>query len=120
MSRMCNNRTFLDNDVAFNVCSDAQRNPSSPQDIAARDELAKILIPYQVKITKAKEGVKDKSRFMLFCTENLRIYDTIDQYIQDRKQLRLNTKQLEQHIVEMNQVQLATNDELSFLNSSEF
>lgn len=105
MSRMCNNRTFLDNDVSRDVCTEEQRTSTKPRDIAIRDELSKILIPYEVKITKAKEGIKDKSKYMLFCCENLRIYDNIEQYLRDRKQLKSNTKNLEQQVIEMGQYQ---------------
>jgi hypothetical protein len=117
---MCNNKTFLDNDVAFDTCSENQRGASSQADLTAREALSKVLIPYEVKVTKAKEGVKDKSKYMLFCTENLRIYDNVDQYLQDRKQLKENTKNLEQKIMEMSTVGTSFNNELNFLNPDSF
>jgi len=101
MARKCDNKTFLDNDVSYDVLKDTNGAPPSPQDLIAYQSLSKILIPFQVKITKAKDGIKDKSRFSLFCTENLRIYDSVEMYIQDRPQLKINTKNLENDINQM-------------------
>jgi hypothetical protein len=118
MSRMRGNKTFLDNDVAHHVI-DKDPSSISPADLAAYESMCKVLIPYEVKITKAKEGVKDKSKYMLFCTENLRIYDKVDHYIQDRKQLIANTNDLEKKVSEM-LVLNTGNDSSNFLNSVNF
>lgn len=115
MSRMCNNKTFLDNDIAFDVIGTQKQNIST-QDLAAYESLCNVLIPYEVKITKAKEGSKDKSKYMLFCTENLRIYDSVSEYIRDRKELLTNTKVLEQQIMELNTSSNTIDDNLNFLN----
>ena len=101
---MCGNKTFLDNEVSYDVLKDANGVPPTPQDLIAYESLAKVLIPYEVKITKAKEGVKDKKRYMLFCTENLRIYDSVEQYVNDRRQLQANTRELENQIMQMNTI----------------
>ena len=118
MSRMCDNRTFLDTEVAHHVIQKDLSN-ASPSDLAVYNSLGKVLIPYEVKITKAKDGTKNKAKFMLFCTENLRIYDTVEQYIKDRKQLNSNTSDLEKKIQEM--LLINTNDnQLDFLNPDNF
>jgi hypothetical protein len=118
MSRMCDNRTFLDTEVAHHVIQKDLSN-ASPSDLAVYNSLGKILIPYEVKITKAKDGTKNKTKFMLFCTENLRIYDTVEQYIKDRKQLISNTSDLEKKIQEMLLINTSDN-QLDFLNSDNF
>jgi hypothetical protein len=116
MTRICYNKTFLDNDVAYQVIG---KDPStiSAADQVVYESLFKVLIPYECKITKAKEGVKDKSKFMLFCTENLRIYDTVEQYVQDRKNLINNSNNLEKKISEILVTNVNSND-LNFLNSN--
>jgi hypothetical protein len=120
MCRKCDFKTFLDNDVAYDVLKDQNGAPPSPQDLIAYESLAKVLIPYEVKVTKSKDGIKDKKRYMLFCTENLRIYDSVDQYVQDRKELISNTKELESKIMEMNTFSnLPSFDEIDFLNDIE-
>jgi len=57
-----------------------------------------VLIPFEVKITKSKESGKDFTKFSLFCTENLRIYNNVQEFIQDAKQLYPNSKRLEADI----------------------
>jgi hypothetical protein len=101
MLRKCNHKTFLDNDVSYDVLKDSSGAPASPSDLIAYQSLSKVLIPFQVKITKAKDGIKDLSRYSLFCVENLRIYDSVEVYIQDRPQLKINTKNLENDINQM-------------------
>ena len=49
-------------------------------------EFLKYLIPFEVKITKAKEGNKNSSKFHIFNTQNLRIYQSFDQVVSDNKQ----------------------------------
>lgn len=102
MCRKCDFKTFLDNDVAFDVLKGKSSNfQPTPQELIAYESLCKVLIPFEIKITKAKDGVKDASRYCLFCTENLRIYDTVDQYLQDKKELIANSKELENQIMQL-------------------
>jgi len=118
---MCNNKTFLDNEVAYDVLKDLNGAPPTPQDLIAYESLSKVLKPYEVKITKAKEGVKDKKKYMLFCTENLRIYDSVEQYVQDRKQLQDNTREVENQIMGLNTMSAMPDfDDMDFLNDSTF
>lgn len=117
MCRMCNNKTFLDNDVAYDVLKDASGAPPSPQDLVAYESLCNVLKVYECKITKCKEGVKDKSKYMLFCTENLRIYDSVEQYVRDSRQLKINTRNLENEIMQMSTMSsIPSFDEIDFLN----
>ncbi len=57
-----------------------------------------VLIPFEVKITKSKESGKDVTKFSLFCTDNLRIYNNIQEFIDDAKYLYPNSKRLEKDI----------------------
>jgi len=113
---MCTNRTFLDEEVMKHVIQ-KDKADITPSDLALYESLCKVLKPYEVKITKAKEGVKDKSKYMLFCTENLRIYDTVEQYIRDKKQLSFNTKDLEKQMSEM--LVANTGNDISFMQTLE-
>lgn len=97
-TRMCSHKTFLDNDVASCVIPLNQNQQSDP---LAYQALKDVLVPYEVKITKSKDSVKDKKTFMLFCNENLRIYNNIDEYLSDRKQLQMNTKEIESDLQEI-------------------
>lgn len=117
---MCSFKTFLDNDVSYDVLKDANGAPASPSDLVAYESLSKVLIPFEVKITKAKEGIKDKKKFMLFCTENLRIYDSVEVYIQDRPQLKINTKNLENDISSLSVNMSLFNDILDFEMEDQF
>lgn len=118
MCRKCDFKTFLDNEVSYDVLKDQNGAPPSPQDLIAYESLSKVLIPYEMKITKAKDGTKDKKKYMLFCTENLRIYDSVDQYVNDRKELIDNTRELENKISEMSGFSnLPSFEELDFLNT---
>lgn len=117
MCRKCDFLTFLDNQVAYDVLKDESGAPPSPQDLVAYEALSKVLIPYEIRITKAKEGTAGKSKYMLFCTENLRIYDNVEQYVHDSRQLKINTRNLENEIVQMSATSNAPNfNDVAFLN----
>ncbi len=119
MSRMANNKTFLNSDVAIDTIDNSTKiDRSNPNTLIALENLQNTLIPYEVKITKAKEGKRDKKKFMLFCTENLRIYENIDQYLDDKDELASNSRELEQKLLEINQpsIPLSLDETLSFFN----
>jgi hypothetical protein len=75
-----------------------QDHSLKPEILRLKQIITDVLIPFEVKITKSKEGAKDVSRFALFCTENLRIYNNIQEYIDDAKFLYPHSKRLEQDI----------------------
>lgn len=68
---------------------DLNSNNSNPQN---------DLVPFEMKITKAKDGDKDVSKFALFCKKNLRIYDKIDDYMKDSKLCDINQSQIEKDV----------------------
>jgi len=69
-----------------------------PEILKMKTLITEVLIPFEVKITKSKESGKDFSKFSLFCTENLRIYNSIQEFIEDAKILYPNSKRLENDI----------------------
>lgn len=56
-------------------------------------DFLKHIVPFEVKITKAKDGEKGKRRFHLFDTKNLKIYQSINELIDDHK--KCTTKSLD-------------------------
>jgi len=73
-------------------------NELSPELAKMSKLISEVLIPFEVKITKSKESGKDISKFSLFCTENLRIYNNIQEFIDDAKYLYPMSKRLEKDI----------------------
>ena len=65
-----------------------------PQILKLKDQICEDLIPFDSEIVKSKEGGKGTQRFMLFCKHNLRIYDNIQQYLDNISGLYTNSKKL--------------------------
>lgn len=66
--------------------------------LSIRDQLSSKLVPFEVKITKAKESEKDQVVFLLFCKDNLKIYNNLYEYLQDSKKIEYNSKKLDNDI----------------------
>ncbi len=77
---------------------DEIKNGISNQILSMKDQLSKKLLPFEAKITKAKESSKNKTYFMLFCVDNLRIYNNLQEYLNDHQQIEFNTQQLNNDI----------------------
>ncbi len=58
------------------------------------DSYINNLIPFEVKITKAKEGIKDKVKFHIFNGNNLQIHDYLSEYYTSIKRLKKSKKYL--------------------------
>ena len=69
-----------------------------PQILKLKDKICDDLIPFECEITKSKEGGKGSMRFMLFCKHNLKIYDNIQQYIDDMPKMKKKSKKLQDDI----------------------
>ena len=54
-----------------------------PKILQLKDSICEDLIPFEIEITKTKEDGKGVIKYCLFCKKNLRIYDTINQYLHD-------------------------------------
>lgn len=100
MMRMREDKNFLSEGVREWVIAKKQPNEdtASPEVLAIKDKLSDVLVPLEIKITKSKDSEKNKSRFLLFCKENLRIYNTIDEYLKDSILLKNNSVKLEKDI----------------------
>ena len=104
MMRMREDKNFLSEGVREQVISKKKTTDGMPQDsvspnvLAIKDKLADVLVPLEIKITKSKDSEKNKSRFLLFCKENLRIYNNIDEYIKDEPMLKVASNKLEKDI----------------------
>jgi hypothetical protein len=69
-----------------------------PEIVKLTSIITDVLIPFEVKITKSKESGKDFTRYSLFCTENLRIYNNLQEYLDDARTLYPTSKRLENDI----------------------
>lgn len=103
MMRMREDKNFLSEGVreqvvAKKVADGVPQDAVSPEVLAIKDRLSDVLVPLEIKITKSKDSEKNKSRFLLFCKENLRIYNNIDEYIKDAPMLKVNSSKLEKDI----------------------
>jgi hypothetical protein len=98
MMRMREDLNFLSEYVRNNVVKKDMTNPLSPDvtpDILAiKDKLVDILVPVEIKITKSKDSAKNQTRFLLFCKENLCIYNNVQEYIADIPQISTNNTKL--------------------------
>jgi len=72
-----------------------------PEVLSIKERLYEVLVPLEVKITKSKDSEKNKSRFLLFCKENLRIYNNIDEYIKDATMLKIYSDKLDNDVNKM-------------------
>lgn len=66
------------------VAADVNTDNSVSISDSSSDYLQSI-IPFEAKITKAKDGDKGADRFHIFNKKNLRIYDSIGEVIEDHK-----------------------------------
>jgi len=104
MMRMREDKNFLSEGVREQVVikkktSDGMSQDSvSPEVLAIKDKLVNVLVPLEIKITKSKDSEKNQSRFLLFCKENLRIYNNIDEYIKDAPMLKQASAKLERDV----------------------
>ena len=87
MCRFRRDKTFLNEDVRKQVIPYELMNGDAPSldVIKIKDKLIEDLIPFEMKITKAKDSGKDFTKFFLFCKHNLRIYNNIKEYMDDVK-----------------------------------
>lgn len=70
----------------------------SPQILKLKDKICEDLIPFECEITKSKEKGKGSMKFMLFCKHNLKIYDNIQQYLEDMPVMQKKSKILQEDI----------------------
>ncbi len=98
--RMREDKTPFDDEVKQYIFKDGpiKLDENDPLIVRMKDEIIKDFIPMEVKITKAKETGKGTKRYVLFCKKNVRIYNYLDDYLNDIQCLIKNTRQLESSI----------------------
>lgn len=107
MLRMREDKNFLSEGIREQVIAKKQTTGGivpdavSPEILSIKDRLYDVLVPMEVKITKSKDSEKNKSRFFLFCKENLRIYNTIDEYIKDAPMIKILSDKLDKDVNNM-------------------
>lgn len=67
-------------------------------DIVKLNDILSFAIPFEVKITKSKDGAKDVSRYFIFNTRNLRIYESFYEFKNDLTQMENNSKNISKFI----------------------
>jgi replicative DNA helicase len=76
------------------------------------DNLKLELYPFEIKISKSKEGGRDNIEYQVFSKNNLRIYDTIPQYILDMSNLKKNTNSLDSEIRSLINLSILENNDI--------
>lgn len=123
MMRMRNDKNFLSEDVRPHVVP-KKKDVNTGQYVddlnqtilSVKDKLVEILMPVEMKITKSKDSEKDKTKYLLFCKENLAIYNNVTEYMNVASEILSNSKKLENDVkllVEQTLVNIATNDLLA-------
>lgn len=100
MQRIRDDINILSPEVASKILKPNSKydNTDSPHILSIKDELIDVLKPIEITVTKSKEQGKGYSTFMLFCVKNLRIYNTIDEYVDDMIEFNKLNKKLKQKI----------------------
>jgi hypothetical protein len=114
MARMRNDLTFLHESVRPHVIpkktlpDGVTTDFVSPEILKYKDKLVEVLVPFEIKITKSKDSEKDQSRFLLFCKDNLRIYNNIDEYLKDAPVIEANSNRLEKDVSILTELMIAS------------
>lgn len=101
MCRMNPSLNFLSDQVRRHVLGNNDYTDNqglTPQLAKIKDELVDKFIVFEMKITKSKESEKDKLRYALFCKENVKIYNTVQEYLDDCELMKKNTEYLKREL----------------------
>jgi hypothetical protein len=99
---------FLSEQVKNDVMNTTGTNTFSLSMADVGSSEFKQLIPFEIKITKAKEGKKDISKFHLFNGGNLRVCDSLSEFFSDLPQFNKVNKNLNDQINLLNSVLIHT------------
>ena len=77
-----------------------------------KDQMSKDLIPFEVEITKSKEGGRGVVKYMLFSERNLRIYDNVDQYLSDLQELNTRSKTLQSDLDILSDLSMSDSEDI--------
>lgn len=59
----------------------------SPEILKTSDRICEHLVPMEMVITKSKAGGRDEKAYKLFCNQNLKIYNCVEEYLRDADHL---------------------------------
>lgn len=104
MCRMCSHLSVFSDGVfkfAFPVDMLDHNDPSklSSEALQKETEISENLVPFEVKITKAKDGGRDEWCYMFFCKQNLKIYNNAREYLTELPYIIKTSKALEDDIL---------------------
>ncbi len=113
MLRMRNELDLLSPQVKGDVCED-QNEDLSIMDMSGK--YIQTIVPFEVKITKAKEGKKNIVKFHLFAGMNLKIYDSLAAFFMDLAPFKQESANLQNNIdlLGMNTMQQIGQDQSQF------
>ena len=113
MIRMRSELDLLSPQVKGDVCED-QNEDLSFMDMSGN--YVQRIIPFEIKITKAKEGKKDVVKFHLFAGTNLKIYDALSTFFMDLTPFKQSSADLKNNIdlIGMNTMQQIGKDNQQF------
>ena len=101
MCRMDNTKDPFDTIIQKHCFSQehySSKDQIKPEILKLQSQITEDLMPFECEITKSKDGGKGSIKYMLFCKHNLRIYDNIQQYLDDMDQMRKQSKALQNDI----------------------
>lgn len=92
---------FSDSQIRASVLGEEDESKIDKNILRQKDDLLNKLIPFEVKITKAKESGKDITKFFLFSNDTLRIYNNINEYLIDQPTIQRKSDSLENDIAKL-------------------
>lgn len=99
MVRLCRNLNVLSDDVKPHIMDPNElQNGQSTTFTDLKNQNNSKLVPFEVKITKAKDGDRDMSRYHIFSGHNLRIYQQLSTYYAQVPIMQKNNSQLNAEI----------------------
>lgn len=105
MQRMRDDLDVFNSDVAKFVFKEGTEYSSeSPLITNIKDNLITDLKPLEMRVSKSKEKGKGYWRYMIFSCKNLRLYNTVEEYLKDLPELDHNNKLINQKIQKMQQL----------------
>lgn len=96
MIRMKRNAQILDDDIKKDIIreSELQATSASTAFTSMQNQNNTKLVPFELKITKAKDGDRDMMRYHVFSGHNLRIYNYLSDYYSDVQPMQNNSSLL--------------------------
>ena len=99
MQRMRDDLDIFSPDVSKFVFRDGTEYSSeSPLITNIKDNLITDLKPLEMRVSKSKEKGKGYYRYMIFSSKNLRLYNTVEEYLKDLPELKTNDRVIFQKI----------------------